>query len=341
LKQIHHPPLNPMKVTFVDSKFRKSCIQIDDAASIKATILSMSVVPSSFSLILVYRTKILVDADTLRSICYSPDKVITSLLVKSAVVGALLTAVQQPSAAPAAILRQTESAFVPVLLQEGCRVRIHGLQTSPEMNGRTGVICSAFDEPGGRWTVQVDADSANPPIKISVRPRNLEAARSHDFSTVLLREGCRVRIHGLQTSPEMNGRTGVICSAFDEPGGRWTVQVDADSANPPIKISVRPRNLEAARSHDFSTEWLDEHNRVCPKQVAFARACPKGHALAARGSCAVDGQPAQLMCRICHATCPSNSHDAAAMDMPFAAAVRARPSPLPLHHPPQMKFGRR
>jgi hypothetical protein len=78
-----------------------------------------------------------------------------------------------------------------------------------------------------------------------------------------LAPGSRVRIEGLQGRPEMNGRTGVICGAFEqakacfagldidagvfnEASGRWPVEVDADGVNGtsvPCQIVVRPVNL--------------------------------------------------------------------------------------------------
>jgi hypothetical protein len=100
-----------------------------------------------------------------------------------------------------------------------------------------------------------------------------------------LQDGSRVRIENLQASAAMNGRTGVICSAFNQKSGRWTVQVDADGANLPCQLSIRPANLKAIQkssvdaipkgipSHNFATQWLDEDGRVWPKQVDFLRQC--------------------------------------------------------------------
>ena len=52
---------------------------------------------------------------------------------------------------------------------------------------------------------------------------------------------------------------------------------------------------------NFATEWLDEHDCVCPKAVDYATQCPKGHALVpfADGGGGVSSH--RLMCRICHA----------------------------------------
>jgi hypothetical protein len=138
-----------------------------------------------------------------------------------------------------------------------------------------------------------------------------------------LQQGSRVRIEGLQSKPEMNGREGIICEAFNQQNGRWTVRIDANGINPSCKISIRPANLQVIQlerafvppavpaSHNFASQWVDEDGLVFPKNVDFARECPKGHALADFGSCAWGGGIRQLMCRICHTTCQIDSDYAA------------------------------
>jgi hypothetical protein len=119
-----------------------------------------------------------------------------------------------------------------------------------------------------------------------------------------LRAGSRVRIEGLQGAPEMNGRTGVLIGDFDRISGRWSVRVDADGARRACVGMFRPSNLKLAPSHNFSTEWLDDLGRVCPKNVDYAMQCPKGHALAPFDG---SGEPpaqqpsdADVICRVCH-----------------------------------------
>jgi hypothetical protein len=36
---------------------------------------------------------------------------------------------------------------------------------------------------------------------------------------------------------------GVVCGAFDQERGRWSVEVDASDAGPAFQISIRPSNL--------------------------------------------------------------------------------------------------
>lgn len=132
-----------------------------------------------------------------------------------------------------------------------------------------------------------------------------------------LQEGSRVRIENLQASAAMNGRTGVICSAFNRESGRWTVQVDAEGANLPCRLSIRTANLKAIQTSsadaipNFASQWMDHDGRVWPRQVDFLRQCPKGHVLAKFYRNALDGHAKQLLCRICHTTCLVDSDCAA------------------------------
>jgi hypothetical protein len=108
----------------------------------------------------------------------------------------------------------------------------------------------------------------------------------------------------------MNGRTGVICGAFDLDSGRWTVELYAVGTSPACRGSFRPTNIRLIPPHNFGTEWLDEFGQVQPKNVDFARQCAKGHALSQRDAC--DGPTrGRLMCRLCHRFSQGDSDDAA------------------------------
>ena len=132
-----------------------------------------------------------------------------------------------------------------------------------------------------------------------------------------LQEGSRVRIENLQASAAMNGRTGVICSAFNRESGRWTVEVDADGASLTCRLSIRPANLKAIQTSsadaipNFASQWMDEDGRVWAREVDFLRQCPKGHALTKFHRDVFDVNAKQLLCRICHTTCLCNSDCAA------------------------------
>ncbi len=226
-------------------------------------------------------------------------------------------------------------------VQEGSRVRIQGLQAKPELNGRTGVVCGAFSQESGRWTVQITADGERPACHAACRAANLKVIESAAAVTITgasvacdtesvhslippstsaapsppsaasLKEGSRVRIQGLHAKPELNGRTGVVCGAFSQESGRWTVQIDADGARAACRGAFRAANLQVIPSHNFGTEWVDEEGRVWSKNVDFSRECAKGHALAPLGDCARDGGGMRLMCRLCHSFCGRDSDEAA------------------------------
>jgi hypothetical protein len=229
-----------------------------------------------------------------------------------------------PSHSPA---KAAEQFLAPTAttLQEGSRVCIAGLQVKPQHNGRTGVVCSAFDQESGRWTVAVEASDAGPTFQISIRPSNLVLLSDIDMPQCLpppsalpnncspppkaVERGSRVRIEGLLLKPQLNSRTGIVCGDFDHKAGRWTVDIDADGSKPSYRGSFRAANLRLIASHNFSTEWVDEGGRVWPKNVDFSRQCAKGHALAPlgdRGGLA----GVQLMCRLCHCFRGCDCHDA-------------------------------
>ena len=65
------------------------------------------------------------------------------------------------------------SAPVAAAVQEGSCVCITGLHQKPELNGLTGVVCGAFDQESGRWTVEIDASDDLPACQISIRPANM------------------------------------------------------------------------------------------------------------------------------------------------------------------------
>ena len=211
-------------------------------------------------------------------------------------------------------------------VQPGSLVRIEGLQSKPQHNGRTGIVCGALDQESGRCTVEVDASDAGPSFQISIRPANLtllpathplqcQSAPLTSGNTVTppaqaVEQGSRVRIEGLQAKPHMNGRTGVVQGAFNQESERWTVDLAADGARPACRGSFRAANLRLIPSHDFNTQWVDESGRVWPKNVEFSRQCAKGHALAPLGErCGLAGM--RLMCRLCHCFCRRDCEEAA------------------------------
>lgn len=115
-----------------------------------------------------------------------------------------------------------------------------------------------------------------------------------------LQQGIRVVVTGLVAKPEMNDCTGVICDAFDELSGRWTVRIES---SPPSFGAFRPVNLKQIPPMNQEKEWLDEYGRQCSKIVNYAAQCPKGHSLVPSSPVTCQSQLA-LLCRICHRFAP-------------------------------------
>ena len=133
-------------------------------------------------------------------------------------------------------------------------------------------------------------------------------APAHSVSALqgmALGKGSRVVIGGLVSSPEMNGRIGVICGDLSPQNGRFTVKISADGARPGVLGTFSPANL-SVHKHNPSMEWLDEDGLVCPKNVNFSRECAKGHALLSFCTDGLNRSANMLMCRVCHIVAKSD-----------------------------------
>jgi hypothetical protein len=198
-----------MKVTLVNSRLQRHCFDIDSGANIahiKQMLFSVSLVPSGFLPELCYAKRKLTDQDSLASIGYSPEQIISLNLVRSVKNLSTEESLGQalPSAShhcldhrpsPAALSFPAPAAPSPApaaaTLQDGSRVRIKGLQAKPEMNGRRGVVRGAFDAQSGRWTVEVAADEAGAACLGTFRPANLTLLPAVNIATEWLDElGC-------------------------------------------------------------------------------------------------------------------------------------------------------
>lgn len=114
-------------------------------------------------------------------------------------------------------------AIKPVnLLQTGVKVKIHGLQMQPQLNGKVGTV-SAYSKERNRYIVQLTA-LLSPTREISLQPINIRIGN-----------GMCVRLEGLQRTPQWNGKYGTIVGwVEDESGmsgsGRYEVRLSRQYA---------------------------------------------------------------------------------------------------------------
>ena len=131
-------------------------------------------------------------------------------------------------------------------------VRIHGVQSKPELNGKAAVV-KTFEPLKGRYQVQIDDDSstislrqANLIQRLAVKVRQSDGTvdakvddadgehavvdivgggrQSVPSDELVLPNGCTPVVLGLQGAPQFNGKTCKIIS-YAEETGRYTVQM--------------------------------------------------------------------------------------------------------------------
>jgi TPR repeat protein len=193
-----------MKVTFVDQKLRKHCIELESStaiSSITAMLGNIWPVPSGFSPKLVYENRTLLKHESLDSIGYFASKFISYFGVKESAKSAQgsnsdidlkicpRSSFDMSMMTAAGPLLGTDSS-----VKEFARVRIDGLNdwhwdwridgvhASPAMNGRTGVICGAFIANTGRWPVQIDGNGSSSQLQVALRPCYLKAIHEMEIA---------------------------------------------------------------------------------------------------------------------------------------------------------------
>lgn len=106
----------------------------------------------------------------------------------------------------------------PSNLLQHVKVRLYGIESKPEFNGKTGTII-AWSQQKERYSIYVS--SLRKPV--SLRPTN-----------VVLNNGTVGMIQGLQSKPELNGKWGTI-KEWIRDAGRYNVQISQSSI---IKIKL-------------------------------------------------------------------------------------------------------
>ena len=129
------------------------------------------------------------------------------------------------------------------MLQVGSAVTINGLTSASasQHNGRTGVITSVPHGSGGRYNVRIDGVENT----LAVRPDNLTPALSRRVSfseDASFRVGSTVRISGLKSAKEHNGKLATVASLTDARTGRVEVSI----AGLGKTLAVKPCNLTLA-----------------------------------------------------------------------------------------------
>jgi len=103
-------------------------------------------------------------------------------------------------------------------------VVIHGLEKAAEHNSKPGKIIG-WDDGKGRYEVEVDSGETT----LSLKPQNLT-------------QTCTVKIVGIESQPELNGRSGQILS-FDRGSGRYTLRLKERLPSGRDAIGVQPANV--------------------------------------------------------------------------------------------------
>jgi len=120
-------------------------------------------------------------------------------------------------------------------MRPGTRVITQHLVNSPNLNGRRGSVVQ-YQPQSGRYLVQLESDIASiisgehRTSPVAIKPANL------------LQTGVKVKIHGLQSQPRLNGKEGTV-SAYSHERNRYVVEVGASLFSSPREISIKPINI--------------------------------------------------------------------------------------------------
>lgn len=109
-------------------------------------------------------------------------------------------------------------AVKPSNLLQHVHVRLHGIESKPELNGKTGTII-AWNPTAERYSIYVVAQKK----AVSLKPNN-----------VILDAGTVGQIFGLMSKPELNGKWGTI-KDWDRSANRYNVQLSPDKI---IRVKV-------------------------------------------------------------------------------------------------------
>ena len=113
----------------------------------------------------------------------------------------------------------TPVAMKPENLLQTAKIRIHGLQSQPNLNGKNGTVC-AYSRERNRYVVRVDSSLLSATREVSIQPTNIRIAN-----------GTVVRLEGLQRTPQWNGKYGTVARwVGDQSSGRYEVRLSRQYA---------------------------------------------------------------------------------------------------------------
>lgn len=155
----------------------------------------------------------------------------------------------QPSPAPVALLQEESfsQSGAQMRLEAGSHVRLKGLKSAVDLNGRQGMI-QAYDPYSGRYIITMTGGGASKRI----RPDNVELLELSEINDDPVADGERfhhgtkVVLHGLHALRALNGKVGII-RHFDFGSGRYIVEI---KGQPPKRI--KPENLQSADGESLS-----------------------------------------------------------------------------------------
>lgn len=130
-------------------------------------------------------------------------------------------------------------------IRAGTQIVTHHLVNSPHLNGQRGIVLN-YQPGSGRYFIQFQsnlsdfiAGSASP---VAIKPENL-------LQTI------KVKIRGLQSQPDLNGKEGTIFS-YSRERNRYLVQVDY-LLSPTREISIQPTNIQIPNGTCVRLEGLE------------------------------------------------------------------------------------
>mmetsp|Transcript_13260 Transcript_13260/g.28654 ORF Transcript_13260/g.28654 Transcript_13260/m.28654 type:complete len:452 (+) Transcript_13260:52-1407(+) len=131
-------------------------------------------------------------------------------------------------------------------IRPGTQIVTQHLVSSPRLNGRHGTIMQ-YQPQSGRYLVQLEADISTFIVGDSTAPMAIKPEN-------LLQTGVKVKIHGLQSEPRLNGKEGTIC-AYSKDRNRYVVQITSLLA-PIREISIQPTNIRIGNGMCVRLEGL-------------------------------------------------------------------------------------